>query len=1030
MGQMIRTDRGPPLLRDDWLSDDVWAPSANTEEPLSYRINRLRVASAVLHIGAHPDDEDGGMVAYLTHRVGARVVYWSATRGEGGQNRRGTETGDALGIVRTWESQDARSIDGGEILFGPFRDFGFSKSGTQTLSCWGRDDLVREIVRAIRIVQPTIVVSRWNGDARDGHGHHQAVGLVAAEAFEAAADPALHAELGLPAWRARKLYRSVTGDWQPGEPGEFGQRREEYERPGYVRLETGIYDPVAGMTYQEQATLSLNCHVSQGMGFVPPVGSYFSYYRLEAGPAQVEPYAETFFSGIDPTLAGFADDPGDGSQELRTALDAVQGAADAAAIAFDPREPATAGLALAEGLAVLADLQRDLAPQTALGRSMARLSRDFEAVAAACFGLRAELHVVRPHLTPGSRTEAVLRVRAGGSDSATVIRHALHHPSHWRAQPCATDEDTLARGVLLERSYVLDVPGSAAPSTPYWLREPSTPHRYGWPRVGMGGQPFDPPLLHASVEVDVGGRVLRLGAAARFRDGILGGFRDLPVSVLPAVEIAPRRRIEIFPNARADRRLKVEATIRCISEHGFSAAISLAVPEGFVVRPACIEVQLSAGGEARPLQFDVDVPPDIGEGAYDLRFQSGDGTVAVECQAVRLGTRGAVGPVDESNCTRECFRAEPAVVRLHVIEALFASGMRVGYVAGLKDDVVASLVRFDLDITMLDDEMLAYADLHAFDTIVVGPNAYQTRISLRTRSDGLLDYVAAGGVLVVQYQGYGFSPDLAPYPFSYSYPHDRVTTPDAPVEILDGAHPALRFPNEIHARDFDGWTVDRGLYFFGRWDDRYVPLLASGDVGESPRRGGLLAATYGRGAFVYVGFSLFRQVPAGVPGAIRLFANLLGLAEARIQQRMTSLQSIGLLASLSERQLHETARAAYERVVEDGTYLAREGEPGGDLFIIVTGTVEIVKSGPNGERIIRHAERGEAIGEFAVLANMARSASLRAAGYAEVLVLPADAFKDLLSSSPDLALRVMEMLVRKVITQGAGAEARGVEDPA
>src|SRR5919106_3854084 len=254
---------------------------------LSYRLMSLPMAGAVLQVGAHPDDEDSGLLAYLAHGLCVRTAYWSATRGEAGQNRLNAYRDEALGVFRTWESEDARGIDGTEALFGPFYDFGYSKSGSDTLAKWGRDAVVREIARAIRLVQPEIVISRWTGQPADEHGHHQAIGALTAEAFRAAGDPNLLPELrqlGLEAWAPRRLYQSVGGDWMPGQDlASLGAVREELEREGLVRIDAGAQDPIGGRTFQEQGISALDQHRSQGMSLLPEPGRFLYYYRPIGG---------------------------------------------------------------------------------------------------------------------------------------------------------------------------------------------------------------------------------------------------------------------------------------------------------------------------------------------------------------------------------------------------------------------------------------------------------------------------------------------------------------------------------------------------------------------------------------------------------------------------------------------------------------------------------------------------------------------------------------------------------------------------
>jgi LmbE family N-acetylglucosaminyl deacetylase len=339
--------------RQDASRPQAGAPArAQPAGRLIYRLRALPIAGTVLQLGAHPDDEDTGMLVTMSHGAGARAVYWSATRGEGGQNRRGPEKNDALGIVRTWESLQARDLDGGEVLYGPFYDYGFSKHGEDALGRWGREDVVREIVRAIRLVQPLVVISRWNGGETDGHGHHQAIGLIADEAFDAAADPERFPELeaaGLPPWRALKLYHSVAGDWQPGEASHFGEIVDAYEKAGHLRIDTGELDPVSGLTFQEQAHLAVNRHRSQGMGFIPAPGSYYYYYRLVRSVRGAAGREQGFFDGVDATLSGLADHPGGAAPKLRERLEAVQRLAERAAEAFHPMRAAETGRMVLEG---------------------------------------------------------------------------------------------------------------------------------------------------------------------------------------------------------------------------------------------------------------------------------------------------------------------------------------------------------------------------------------------------------------------------------------------------------------------------------------------------------------------------------------------------------------------------------------------------------------------------------------------------------------------------------------------------------
>ena len=301
--------------------------AVQTNADLVYRLRSLGMAGAVLHIGAHPDDEDVGLLAYLPRKFGVHTVYWSGTRGEGGQNRIGPYKEEVLGIYRTWESLAARARDGGECLFGPFYDYGFSKNSDEAMSKWGRRALVREVVRAIRLVQPRIVVIWFTGEPRDGHGHHQAVGRAALEALELAGDPDAFPELqvqGVAVWQPLKLYHSTTEDWQPGEDGSFGIVDPQWERAGAVRINSGEFDPIAGRTFQEQAWMAFNKYQTQAMGFLPTPDDYFYYFALHKSLASVPDQESSLFDGLDPSLTGLTDYTGNGSSALRSALEQVK----------------------------------------------------------------------------------------------------------------------------------------------------------------------------------------------------------------------------------------------------------------------------------------------------------------------------------------------------------------------------------------------------------------------------------------------------------------------------------------------------------------------------------------------------------------------------------------------------------------------------------------------------------------------------------------------------------------------------------
>jgi LmbE family N-acetylglucosaminyl deacetylase len=997
--------------------------SAERQGRLIDRIRALGVANAVLHLGGHPDDEEGGMIAFMSRRHAARTVYWSATRGEGGQNRRGTERGEALGVLRTWESLEARAIDGGEVLYGPFYDFGFSKSGEDTLRRWGRESVIREMVRAIRLVQPLVVVSRWSGGASDGHGHHQAIGLAARAAYDAAGDPTRFRELGLPAWQPQKLYRSVAGDWQPGEDGTFGVIVDEYEQAGYVRIDTGAVDPVAGLTYQEQAHLAINRHRTQGMGFVPEPGSYYFYYRLEHCQRPVVGRESGMFDGLDASLVGLADYPGSDVPHVRDQLESVLAHVDAAFASFRSERPGVCVPHLLAALAALRDLADALAAEDALTAYVDRRIAEIEVVIAACRYVRVECLSNAARVTPGQRVDVSVRVWNGGTEHISVLDVDIRVPTGWTVTPASASGDA---EVALESPHIadfrLELPELEPPTTPYWLRAERGPFYYAWPDGHPSlGMALDRPLVAAVVAVLIDDQVIRLQAPAVRRDGFVGGSRELPLSVLPPLAVVPRQRREIIPVSTADQTLELDVTVRCVEDMGASATLSLTAPATWTVEPREVRLAFAAGGETRNVRFRVVVPADADPAGYELLYDlDSDGRpCGVELNPVRLGVLGSSGTAEESNCVSEAFLVQPAKVAVHLVDATFVTTLNYAYVCGVDEQILSSVDRFGLNITELTDAQLEFADLAAFAAIIVGPKAYNARPAVRRNAARLLEYARDGGTLVVQYQTYGYDDAaLLPWPATFHQPHDRVTDATGPVEILDPTHSLMRFPNELGARDFEGWVHDRGLYFLGEWDRRYVPLLSSSDVGEPPREGGLLSASVGSGAFVYVAYSLFRQIPAGVPGAIRLFANLLGLAEVRVRERAERLARVELFAYMTEAQLYQAARIVSERWVDAGTYLARQGEQGREMFILLDGEIEVIKeSEGKQDRLLHTARAGESLGELTLLADMRRSATLRAGTDAVVLIIQNDAFQEWLDQHPDLGRRLLAQLAMKIVAK-------------
>jgi LmbE family N-acetylglucosaminyl deacetylase len=1006
---------------------------------LIYRLRGLAMAGTILHLGAHPDDEDVGLMAYMAREFGVRIVYWSATRGEGGQNRIGPDRDEALGVYRTWESLAVRAVDGGEARFGPFYDFGFSKSGEETLTKWGgRDAVTREIVRAIRLVQPHLVIGRWTGRPDiDGHGHHQAIGLVTADAFAASGDPTCFPELeaeGLVAWQPQKLFYSTGGDWQPGEEGgQFGAVRPEFERAGYVRINTGEFDPIANRTYQEQAWIGFNNHKTQAMGFIPEKERFYYYYAPATSLVPVnEDKKSDFYEGLDSTLTGLADYPGGEVQELRDKLEAIKEKAKTALAQFRADDTAQAGFSLLDGGALLRRLQAELANEPlaeevrqALASYLGRKQRDFEETAARCLGFELECLANYAHITPRQQFRVTTRL---WNPRHIFIRRAefgFDVPADWQIEP-VDREGASERPTRPEAVYDITVSDAAPLDCPYWLVQPREGYTYRWPAGEPSGQPFGRALVQLECEVVFGDYELTLRAPALFREGFPGGFRELPVSVVPPISLQPKVSQEMLQARPIEQQLELQAVAYSNMEwSGVEGALRLEAPSGWQVEPREIPLILGQVGHSRPVKFTVTIPKDARAGTYSLRYvvQCGGREYDVVLKPVRMAAPGLPHLPDESTCIKEQFITTPAVNYIHLLDVEFTPGLKYGYIQGAAEDVLTALSHFELDIQLISDEELGYIDLDQFDAIIVGPNAYLMRDALRKNATRLPRYVEQGGTLIVQYQGYGYQrEEFVPYPFKYSQPHDRVTFEDAPVTILEPDHFLFHQPNKITPADFKGWVHDRGMYFFGQWDRWYTPLLACNDPGEPPKEGGLMLTSFGRGTYIYVAYSLFRQLPGGVPGGFRLFANILATPAALILARAEFLKRGSLFTFMDQEQLRAVARIMSERWVKKGVYLCHQGDEGGEMYIIVQGEVEIIKeANDRPDQIIYVAQAGEAIGEMQVLGKAARTAAMRARGDIQLLVIEGVHFKALMHQHPDLSDRVIQMLVDKLAAAGIAA---------
>jgi LmbE family N-acetylglucosaminyl deacetylase len=827
---------------------------------LRQAISRLRVLGCVLYVGAHPDDDNTSLLAALARGRGTRTVYLSLTRGDGGQNILGTETGEALGVLRTQELLASRRVDGAEQRFGRALDFGFSKSPDEALSVWGHDRTLADMVWIIRLLQPDVIITRFGTDGSGGHGHHTASAILAGEAFRAAADSTRFLEqlAFVPAWRARRL---LWNTWAPKLEGRASGA------PSLLTLDVGRFDTDLGASYAEIGGRARSLNRSQGAGTPERRGRLIQYFEQVDGDFATHDLLEN----VPP---GWSRIPGGG------AVDTLLARAEQT---FEPAHPERVLPVLASAHAEMRQL---LSHAGANAPRVAYQLSKLEDVMRAASGLWLEANAETPSVCPGDTVGLTVTAidRAGSRARITAIEVPFGARAYYRREddaatranaPAAADSaaaaDRVARELAPNAPAValarMVVPPDAPFSQPYWLIDRiETPA----PAESAGvwrGEPerLSAPPVRFTLEI-AGERITcEVPISFRWTDRVYGDrFRAL--EILPPVTCRDDQPVYLFGSAAArEVRCTVQSTHAAVQ-----GTLRLRLPAGWRADPESLAFTLAAAAE-QTLRFRVTPGATAACGTLRDEARVAGRAYGLKLQRIddpHVPIQGLLAPA-ESRLLR-------ADVRTTVASARVAStgGGAIGYLMGSGDQVPDALGQMGFHVTLLTDDDVESSDLSRFPCIVAGVRAYNVRPALRALQGRLLEYVANGGRLVVQY----LTPEdavndkVGPWPLKIS--PDRVTDEHAEMRLLKPAHALLTTPNKIGAADFAGWVQERGLSYAGPYDARYVALLSANDPGEKPLDGGLLFARYGKGEFIYTGLAYFRQLPAGVPGAWRMFANL------------------------------------------------------------------------------------------------------------------------------------------------------------
>jgi LmbE family N-acetylglucosaminyl deacetylase len=880
-------DADPPGL----LYQGVPAPIPQDQGVAGLRLELLRLGTTarLMQVVAHPDDEDGGMLTLEARGHGVSTLLMTLNRGEGGQNKIGSNLSDVLGVLRAEELLASDQYYGVQERFSRVADFGYSKSAEETFAKWGGHDIaLADMVRVIRKFRPDVLAPRFSGTSRDGHGHHQASSILAGEAFRAAADPKRFPEQiaeGLQPWQVKKFYRgNVCG---------FGATTCP-DADWTVKLNTGVRSSELGISYVQFAMAGLRHQLSQGAAnWTVDDGDRYTFYKLvdSAIPSAAgkDGHEKSFFDGIDTSLEALAPPE---FTELRMQLKGIASDIARASEATAKGDTASAVPFLVRVVAGLNHVSEDVRSTRWRGHGgmdfLTRIAeKQQQAETALNLALSASLTAkvsstgdpsgptvkeadALTTVSPGQEFVTAVTFHNGSKQPLLIEQIKLEVPAGWNTISGKTKPEMVKPGEDLHANFRMRVPEHAAYTRPYWHRD--DPERDSLNHIDnekYATLPFPPPALRARVIYSVGGQEVKTsnGITAVVEIPFLddaGKEHARPLAIVPAlsVELEPGTQV-ISTHNGSTTTVTVGVTSNMMREA--TGTLRLELPAGWRSEPAQFAVEFKKRGEKQDFQFKV-FPAGLQEGRATVRAVL-DSNGEKFSEGYTLITREDLGSF---------YYYQPARQRVSIVDVRAPHDLKVGYIMGAGDDIPTVLKQVGMDVTMIPAERLANEDLTRYGTIVLGIRAYDTQKEVAENNQKLLDFVSKGGTLIVQYNT-GVSDfnsgKFTPYPADLS--RARVSVEEAPVDILAPGDSVFHYPNTITARDFDGWVQERGLYFMSKWDDHFTPLLACHDPGEDPQKGGLLRAQYGKGTYIYAAYAFFRQLPAGVPGAVRLYVNLL-----------------------------------------------------------------------------------------------------------------------------------------------------------
>ncbi len=819
------------LLLHSSLFSQAPMPSKSSAE-IQHMLRNLQVLGSVLYLAAHPDDENQRLIAYFDKGEGYRTAYLALTRGDGGQNLIGDEKGPLLGMLRTQELLAARRIDGGEQLFSRAYDFGYSKTHEETLEIWDKEKVLADVVWAIRKFRPDIIITRFATPEKGGggHGHHTASAILAHQAFDLANDPNAYPEQleYVEPWQPKRLLWNNYWVFRRYEP-------TEEDLKNIVKINVGEYDALLGKSYGEIADAARSMHKCQAFGAAIGRGERFEYLDLEKG----EDVNGELFSGINTSWTRVK-----GGEKVGNLL-------AKAYKNFSPSNPSAS-------VPTLIKAHEALEPLT--GHYAEVKKKELAMVIAYCAGLWFEAQSDYPYMAVGDASKV----------EVNYLKRTDYPVKLDRIELCFGDkEEVIEIGEMLEtngevKSKSVEVSAEGVPvSQPYWLVNEQEKGLFVVKDQEKIGLPENLPVGEAIYHFEIEGQRLQIPTfiVHRYVDRAEGELYR-PFLVTPKVTVNLSEKVFVFSSI-APR--EVDLRIKCFAPNT-QANISFEVPEGWTITPPRLSYDFERAEEEKVATVKV-IPPSY----------ASEGSMVVLAEVNGKATSFSQQVIEYDHIpTQMVFN--PSETRLVRVD-LNKKGEKIGYIMGSGDEIPRSLIQMGYQVDLLQDNDITPENLKNYDAIIAGIRAYNVNPRMPYHQDIIFDYVQKGGNYIVQYNTTRGLSTQQPGPFPLTISRDRVTVEEAEASFLAPDHPLLNSPNKITQQDFEGWIQERGLYFPAQWDERYTPILSWHDPGEEPKKGGLLVARHGEGHFIYTGISFFRELPAGVPGAYRLFANMISIGK-------------------------------------------------------------------------------------------------------------------------------------------------------